>query len=491
MRGIEYKHLDRIEGPVVITKRSSGVGFGEMVAVYGRDQGRRLGRVVDLSEDFAAIQIFGSSTGLSADGSRVEFLDRPMELRVGPGLLGRVFDGLGRPIDGFGEIFSSEQKDINGLPINPYARVYPKDFIQTGVSAIDGMNTLIRGQKLPIFSGNGLPHNRLAAQIVRQAKIRSADESFVVVFAAMGVKYDVARFFLDDFERTGVLANVVVFLSLADAPSIERLITPRCALTAAEYLAYEKNMHVLVVMTDMTNYCEALREVSSIRGEVPSRKGYPGYLYSDLASLYERAGKIQGSSGSITQIPILTMPNDDISHPIPDLSGYITEGQIVLDRELTQRGIYPPVAGLPSLSRLMKDGIGAGMTREDHKDVSSQLFAAYSRVKSVRNLASIIGEEELSGLDKRYLAFGERFEQDFLTQGEYEDRSIETTLDLGWELLSLLPREELLRIRQEFLQKYLDPIISAQKKVNSAADLNRIDEYREESRLLSSGHGGR
>ncbi|EFF41569.1 ATP synthase alpha/beta family, nucleotide-binding domain protein [Mycoplasmopsis alligatoris A21JP2] len=396
MKGIEYRGLTRIEGPVVITQRSRNVGFNEVVAVYDREEGRRLGRVVDMSEDWTAVQLFGNNTGLSADDSRVEFLGKPMELRVGPGLLGRIFNGLGEPIDGYGNIFSSSCYDVNGLPINPYARTYPRDFIQTGISAIDGMNTLIRGQKLPIFSGNGLPHNRLAAQIVRQATIINADgsssgksaEPFVVVFCAMGVKYDVARFFLDDFERTGVLANVVVFLSLADAPSLERLVAPKCALTAAEYLAYEKNMHVLVVMTDMTNYCEALREVSSIRGEVPSRKGYPGYLYSDLASLYERAGKISGSTGSITQIPILTMPNDDISHPIPDLSGYITEGQIVLDRELSQRGVYPPVAGLPSLSRLMKDGIGPGMTREDHKDVSSQLFAAYSKVKQVRNLAS-------------------------------------------------------------------------------------------------------
>jgi V/A-type H+-transporting ATPase subunit B len=388
-----------------------------------------------------------------------------MELRVGPGLLGRIFNGLGEPVDGYGDIFSSAARDVNGLPINPYARSYPRDFIQTGVSAIDGMNTLIRGQKLPIFSGNGLPHNRLAAQIVRQAKILSFDangdiapggaaDPFVVIFCAMGVKYDVARFFLDDFERAGVLSSVVVFLSLADAPSLERLVAPRCALTAAEYLAYEKNMHVLVVMTDMTNYCEALREVSSIRGEVPSRKGYPGYLYSDLASLYERAGKIKGSSGSITQIPVLSMPNDDISHPIPDLSGYITEGQIVLDRELSQRGVYPPVAGLPSLSRLMKDGIGPGQTREDHKDVSSQLFAAYSKVKQVRNLASIIGEEELSDGDKRYLKFGELFEQIFLTQDEREDRSIAHTLDLGWQALAVLPREDLLRVKQEFIEKY-------------------------------------
>jgi V/A-type H+-transporting ATPase subunit B len=380
--------------------------------------------------------------------------------------LGRIFNGLGEPIDGYGDIISSTCLDVNGLPINPYARTYPRDFIQTGISAIDGMNTLIRGQKLPIFSGSGLPHNKLAAQIVRQATIIDANgssgegksaEPFVVIFCAMGVKYDVARFFLDDFERSGVLANVVVFLSLADAPSLERLVAPRCALTAAEYLAYKRNMHVLVVMTDMTNYCEALREVSSIRGEVPSRKGYPGYLYSDLASLYERAGKISGSTGSITQIPILTMPNDDISHPIPDLSGYITEGQIVLDRELTQRGVYPPVAGLPSLSRLMKDGIGEGMTREDHKDVSSQLFAAYSKVKSVRNLASIIGEEELSGADKHYLKVGEIFEQQFLTQGETENRSIAQTLDLGWKILARLPREDLLRINKKYIEKYMTP----------------------------------
>jgi V/A-type H+-transporting ATPase subunit B len=471
MRGIEYKGLTRVEGPVVITERSRNVGFNEVVAVYDRENGRRLGRVVDMSADWTAVQLFGSTTGLSADSSRLEFLGRPMELRVGAGLLGRVFNGLGEPADGYGAIFSSTTLDVNGLPINPYARTYPRDFIQTGVSAIDGMNTLIRGQKLPIFSGNGLPHTRLAAQIVRQATIIDASGGspagaetaapFVIVFCAMGIKYDVARFFLDDFERSGVLANVVVFLSLADAPSLERLVAPRCALTAAEYLAYEKNMHVLVVMTDMTNYCEALREVSSIRGEVPSRKGYPGYLYSDLAALYERAGKIEGSSGSITQIPILTMPNDDISHPIPDLSGYITEGQIVLDRELFQRGIYPPVAGLPSLSRLMKDGIGPGMTREDHKDVASQLFAAYSKVKQVRNLASIIGEEELSTEDKQYLTFGETFETVFLTQGEFENRSIDRTLDLGWKALAEIPRDDLLRIKPELIGKYLDPIRAA------------------------------
>ena len=474
MKGIKYKGLMRIEGPVVITSHSGNVGYNDMVAVYDRENNKRLGRVLDLSDNWAAIQIYGNSTGLSAEESRVEFLDKPMELRVGLGMLGRIFNGLGEPIDGYGNIFSSESRDINGLPINPYARSYPHDFIQTGISSIDGMNTLIRGQKLPIFSGNGLPHNKLAAQIVRQAKILETKteehgtrintdftdshglkaEQFVIVFCAMGIKNDVARFFLDDFESSGVLSKVVVFLSLADSPSLERLVAPRCALTAAEYLAYEKNKHVLVVMTDMTNYCEALREVSSIRGEVPSRKGYPGYLYSDLASLYERAGKIKDSTGSITQIPILSMPNDDISHPIPDLSGYITEGQIVLERELFQRGIYPPVAGLPSLSRLMKDGIGEGMTREDHKDVSSQLFAAYAKVKQIRNLASIIGEEELSLIDKLYLKFGEKFEQLFLSQGEHENRDIIQTLNLGWKVLSCLPKEELLRVKEEFIIKY-------------------------------------
>ncbi|MDR2864984.1 MAG: V-type ATP synthase subunit B [Spirochaetaceae bacterium] len=461
MRGIEYKGLEKIDGPLVITERTAHVGFNEMVALYDRGSGRRLGRVVDLSHDFAAIQVFGTTTGLSIDDSRLEFLGKPMELRVGTDLLGRVFNGLGQPIDGYADIYSSTLIDVNGLPINPYARTYPRDFIQTGLSAIDGMNTLIRGQKLPIFSGNGLPHNKLAAQIIRQAKILTANESFVIVFCAMGVKHDVANFFLNDFEKSGVLSNVVVFLSLADAPSLEQLIAPRCALCAAEYLAYEKNMHVLVVMTDMTNYCEALREVSSVQGEVPSRKGYPGYLYSDLASIYERAGKIQGSEGSITQLPILTMPNDDISHPIPDLTGYITEGQIVLDRELSQKNVYPPVSGLPSLSRLMKDGIGPGVTREDHKDVSSQLFAAYSKVKNVRNLASIIGEEELSSADKLYLKFGERFEREFISQGENEDRSIGQTLDIGWKLLAVLPEEDLLRINKKLIEKYLPKTINA------------------------------
>ena len=455
MKGVEYRGVKSVDAPIVVVKRSENVAYNETVYVRDRFGEKRTGRVIDVSDEVAIVQIFGSTTGIDLKDTTVEFLEEPLELRVGPDLLGRIFNGLGEPIDGFASIVSSKKINVNGNPINPYARIYPRDFIQTGISSIDGMNTLIRGQKLPIFSGNGLPHNRLAAQIIRQAKLRSTDDQFVMVFAGMGIKYDVARFFRDTFEESGVLSKVVMFESLADAPSIERIITPRCALTAAEYLAYEMGMHVLVVLTDMTNYCEALREISTTRGEVPGRKGYPGYLYSDLAEIYERAGRIKGSEGSITQIPILTMPNDDISHPIPDLTGYITEGQIVLDRELSQKGMYPPVAGLPSLSRLMKDGIGDGMTREDHANVSSQLFASYSKVKSIRNLASIIGEEELSTLDKLYLKFGEAFEQQFLSQGEYENRSIDETLDIGWRVLKILPKDELVRIKPEYIEKYL------------------------------------
>lgn len=455
MKGFEYRGVTSVDGPIVVVRRTENIFYNETVSVRDRTGAKRLGRVIDMNEKAAVVQIFGSTTGIDLEESSFEFLDKPLELRVGEELLGRVFNGLGEPIDGFPEIISSEFVNVNGNPINPYSRSYPRDFIQTGISAIDGMNSLVRGQKLPIFSGNGLPHNKLAAQIIRQAKLRGADEQFVMVFAGMGIKYDVARFFVNTFEESGVLSKVVMFQSLADAPSIERIMTPRCALTAAEYLAFKKGMHVLVVLTDMTNYCEALREISTTRGEVPGRKGYPGYLYSDLAELYERAGKINDSEGSITQIPILTMPNDDISHPIPDLTGYITEGQIVLDREMDSKGIYPPVAGLPSLSRLMKDGIGKDMTREDHANVSSQLFAAYSKVKSIRNLASIIGEEELSELDKKYLEFGNRFESEFLTQGEYEERTIEQTLEIGWKCLSVLPKEELFRIKPEFIEKYL------------------------------------
>ncbi len=455
MKGVEYRGVTSVDGPIIVLKRTENVFYGETVCVRDKKGEKRTGRIIDISEKAVIVQIFGNTTGLDVEETTFEFLDEPLELRVGDGLLGRIFNGLGEPIDGYPEIISSEKVNVNGNPINPYARVYPKDFIQTGISAIDGMNSLVRGQKLPIFSGNGLPHNKLAAQIIRQAKLRNSDEKFVMVFAGMGIKYDVAKFFIDTFEESGVLANVVMFQSLADAPSIERIITPRCALTAAEYLAFEKGMHVLVVMTDMTNYCEALREISTTRGEVPGRKGYPGYLYSDLAELYERAGRIKGSKGSITQIPILTMPNDDISHPIPDLTGYITEGQIVLDREMYQKGLYPPVSGLPSLSRLMKDGIGPDMTREDHANVSSQLFASYSKVKSIRNLAAIIGEEELSEMDRLYLKFGDAFEKEFICQNEYEDRTIEQTLEIGWRILSILPHEELVRIKPEFIDKYM------------------------------------
>lgn len=454
MKGIEYRGVVSVDGPIVAVRRTENIFYNETVYVRDKSGQKKLGRVIDLNEKVAVVQIFGNTSGIDLSDSTFEFLDTPLELTVSEDLLGRVFNGLGEPIDGFPQIISSKKVNVNGYPINPFSRAYPRDFIQTGISAIDGMNSLVRGQKLPIFSGNGLPHNKLAAQIIRQAKLRGTDEQFVMVFAGMGIKYDVARFFIHTFEESGVLSKVVMFQSLADAPSIERIMTPRCALSAAEYLAFEKGMHVLVVMTDMTNYCEALREISATRGEVPGRKGYPGYLYSDLAELYERAGKINGSEGSITQIPILTMPNDDISHPIPDLTGYITEGQIVLDREMDSKGIYPPVAGLPSLSRLMKDGIGEGMTRDDHISLSSQLFAAYSKVKSIRNLAAIIGEEELSPLDKKYLEFGNKFEGEFLTQGEYEDRTIEQTLDIGWKCLAVLPKEELTRIKSEMIEKY-------------------------------------
>lgn len=454
MHGTEYRGIKSVDGPIIVLKRTEKVFYNETVYVRDRNGEKKTGKIVDISDDAVVVQVFGSTTGIDLDEASFEFLDTPLELRVGEGLLGRVFNGLGQPIDGYPQIISSEKRNVNGNPINPFARVYPRDFIQTGISAIDGMNSLVRGQKLPIFSGNGLAHNKLAAQIIRQAKLRNSDEKFVMVFAGMGIKYDVAKFFVDTFEKSGVLSNVVMFQSLADAPSIERIITPRCALTAAEYLAFEKGMHVLVVMTDMTNYCEALREISTTRGEVPGRKGYPGYLYSDLAELYERAGKITGSQGSITQIPILTMPNDDISHPIPDLTGYITEGQIVLGRELSQAGIYPPVSALPSLSRLMKDGIGPDMTREDHASLSSQLFASYSKVKSIRNLAAIIGEEELSEVDRMYLKFGDRLEKEFFGQGEYEERTIEETLDLGWKILKELPKEELTRIKPELMEKY-------------------------------------
>jgi len=450
----EYVGIAEVVGPLVVVENIHNVGYNEMVEVVDHLGRVRTGLILETSQSRAVVQIFEGTSGLTLPETRVRFKGRPLEMPVSRDALGRVFDGIGRPRDGLPRPIAEEKQDVNGLPINPTARDYPREFIQTGLSAIDGMNSLVRGQKLPIFSGNGLPHNMIAAQIARQARILGEETNFAVVFAAMGIKYDVANFFIRSFEETGALENVVLFLNLADDPSIERLITPRTALTMAEFLAFKANMHVLVILTDMTNYCESLREIATARNEIPSRKGYPGYLYSDLASIYERAGKILGIEGSITQMPILTMPNDDISHPIPDLSGYITEGQIVLDRELHQKEIYPPIAGLPSLSRLMKDGIGSGMTREDHAHIASQLFAAYAKVKDVRALASVIGEEELTPLDHEYLKFGEAFERRFLNQGYDENRSIEQTLDPGWDVISMLPKDELTRITDEEIQKY-------------------------------------
>jgi V/A-type H+-transporting ATPase subunit B len=452
--GREYIGVSQIAGPLVFVQGTHNVGYNELAEVVDATGKVRLGMVLESSEGAAVIEVFEGTSGLSIPETRVRFRGEPLMFGVSDEILGRVFNGLGAPIAEGPPPRADEMRDVNGLPINPTAREYPREFIQTGISAIDGMNTLVRGQKLPIFSGTGLPHNRIVAQITRQAKIRGEETSFAVVFAAMGIKHDVARYFIRNFEESGVLEKVVLFLNLADDPSVERLVTPRTALTAAEYLAFTMHMHVLVILTDMTNYCESLREVSTIREEIPSRKGYPGYLYSDLSNIYERAGMIKGIRGSITQMPILTMPNDDISHPVPDLSGYITEGQIVLERELNHRNVYPPIAGLPSLSRLMKDGIGEGMTRGDHAHLASQLFAAYSHVKDVRALAAVIGEEELTPLDKIYMEFGERFERDFLSQGEYEDRSIEATLDLGWKVVSTLPREELYRMTQEEINKF-------------------------------------
>ena len=454
LSGREYIGVEKIDGALVFVSNTHPIGYRELIECIDRNGNVRLGIVLESSTDFVVAQIFEGTSGLTLPGTRIRFSGKPLTISISRDMLGRVFNGLGQPIDGGPAQRSDIELNVNGMAINPTAREYPQDFIQTGISVIDGMNTLIRGQKLPIFSGNGLPHNELAAQIARQAKIRGTETEFAVVFAAMGVKHDVAQFFIRSFEESGVLDNVALFLSLADDPSIERLITPRTALTLAEHLAFNEDMHVLVILTDMTNYCESLREISTIRGEIPSRKGYPGYLYSDLAELYERSGMIKGYKGSITLIPILTMPNDDISHPVPDLSGYITEGQIVFEREMDGRGIYPPIAGLPSLSRLMKDGIGEGMTREDHPHLASQLFAAYSYVKDVRNLASVIGEEELTPLDHNYLEFGKEFEQRFVSQSKDEDRTIEQTLDLGWDVLRSLPVEELHRITDEEIEKF-------------------------------------
>lgn len=454
---IQYLGLKKIDGPLIVMDNVKDIGYEEVAEIKLDDGSERIGRVVEIQGDKAVLQVFEGTKGLSLKNTRTKFTGKPMELALSEEMLGRTFNGSGKPIDGLGDIYPEKFEDINGKPLNPVARTYPRNYIRTGISSIDCLMTLIRGQKLPIFSGSGLSHNKLAVQIVRQAKI--ADESgqdFAVVFGAMGVKNDIADYFKKCFAESGVQQNVVMFLNLANDPIIERILAPRCALTAAEYLAYEKNMHILVILTDMTSYCEALREFSSSKGEIPGRKGYPGYLYSDLASLYERAGVIEGSTGSVTQIPILTMPSDDITHPIPDLTGYITEGQIVLDRSLDQTGIYPSVSVLPSLSRLMKDGIGEGYTRADHSSVANQLFASYAKVQDARSLASVIGEEELSAVDRKYMRFGVAFEKYFLTQGFNEERSIEETLDLGWKLLSLLPENELDRVDEELLKEHYD-----------------------------------
>ena len=452
---IEYLGLSAINGPLVVLEGVQGAAYDEIVEMTVNGKEKKLGRIIEIYKDKAIIQVFEGTEGMALRNTHTRLTGHPMEITVSESMLGRTFNGIGQPIDGLGDIISDIKLDINGKPLNPVTREYPRNYIRTGISAIDGLTTLIRGQKLPIFSGNGLPHDQLAAQIVQQASLgEDSDEEFAIVFAAMGVKYDVADFFRRTFEESGVSSHVAMFINLANDPVVERLITPKIALTLAEYLAFEKSMHILVILTDMTSFAEAMREVSSSKGEIPSRKGYPGYLYSELATLYERAGIVQGGTGSVTQIPILTMPNDDITHPIPDLTGYITEGQIVLDRQLHGQAIYPPINVLPSLSRLMKDGIGEGFTREDHQDVANQLFSCYAKVGDARALASVIGEDELSPIDKRYLVFGKAFEAEFVGQGETENRSITETLDKGWELLGLLPKEELDRIDTKILNKY-------------------------------------
>ena len=455
---IEYLGLSEINGPLVVLEGIKDASYDEIVEFRVDDGSRKLGRIVEIYEDKAVIQVFEGTENMSLMNTHTRLSGRPMEIDLAPEILGRTFDGIGRPIDGLGPVAAEARLNINGLPLNPVTREYPRNFIQTGISAIDGLTTLIRGQKLPIFSGNGLPHDQLAAQIVQQASLGGdSDENFAIVFAAMGVKYDVAEFFRRTFEESGVSDHVVMYLNLANDPVVERLITPKVALTAAEYLAFEKGMHILVILTDITSFCEAMREVSSSKGEIPSRKGYPGYLYSELATLYERAGIVRGGTGSVTQIPILTMPNHDITHPIPDLTGYITEGQIVLERQLHGQAIYPPINVLPSLSRLMKDGIGEGFTREDHQDVANQLFSCYAKVGDARALASVIGEDELSPIDKIYLKFGEAFEHEFVGQRADENRSITETLDKGWKLLGMIPKEELDRIDTKILDKYYKP----------------------------------
>ncbi len=451
----EYKTIREVVGPLMLVEGVEGVTYNELVDIVCGNGEIRRGKVLEINRDKAVVQLFENSQGLQISTSKARFLGHSQELAVSRDMLGRVFDGMGNPRDGGAPVIPEKMADINGEPINPAARDYPNEFIQTGVSAIDGLNTLVRGQKLPVFSMSGLPHAELAAQIARQAKVRGGDSKFAVVFAAIGITFEEAQYFVEDFKRTGAIERTVLFTNLADDPAVERIATPRMALTCAEYLAFECGMHVLVIMTDITNYAEALREVSAARREVPGRRGYPGYLYTDLASLYERAGRIRGKAGSITQIPILTMPEDDKTHPIPDLTGYITEGQIILSRDLYKKGLNPPIDVLPSLSRLKDKGIGKDKTREDHADTMNQLFAAYARGKESKELSAILGEAALSDVDKLYAKFAEEFEKEYVNQGFETDRTIEETLDLGWKLLKILPRTELKRIREEYLDKYL------------------------------------
>lgn len=452
----EYKTIREIVGPLMLVEGVEGVKYNEMVEIVAADGAIRRGKVLEINRDKALVQLFEPSQGIQMSSSKARFLGKSMELAVSEDMLGRVFDGIGNPRDGGAPVIPEDRLDVNGQPINPAARDYPDEFIQTGVSAIDGLNTLVRGQKLPVFSVSGLPHAELAAQIARQAKVLNSDSKFAVVFAAVGITFEEADFFISDFRKTGAIERAVLFINLANDPAVERIATPRMALTAAEYLAFEKGMHVLVITTDITNYAEALREVSAARKEVPGRRGYPGYLYTDLATLYERAGRINGKEGSITQIPILTMPEDDKTHPIPDLTGYITEGQIILSRELYKKGVTPPIDVLPSLSRLKDKGIGVGKTREDHADTMNQLFSAYARGKEANELSTILGEAALTEIDKKYAQFADEFENKYVSQGFNTNRSINDTLDIGWELLRLLPRNELKRIKDKFLDKYYD-----------------------------------
>ncbi|MFH1588916.1 MAG: V-type ATP synthase subunit B [Candidatus Diapherotrites archaeon] len=451
----EYQTVSRLAGPLLVVNKTTNVGFGELVQIKAPNGELKNGQVLDVTTDAAVVQVFEGTSGIDTKNTKVKFLGETIKLKVSDKMLGRVFDGFGRPIDKGPEVVPQAVKDIYGSSINPSSRSPPNDFIQTGISAIDTNNTLVRGQKLPIFSGSGLPHNKLAVQIARQAKVIGKKEKFAIIFASMGSTFEEAEFFRKDFERTGALERVVMFLNLADDPAIERIITPRLALTTAEFLAFEKGMHVLVILTDMTNYCEALREISSAREEVPGRRGYPGYLYTDLASIYERAGRIKGRPGSITQLQILSMPDDDITHPIPDNTGYITEGQIVLSRELHRAKIYPPIDVRPSLSRLMNSGIGKGKTREDHSGVSNQLYAGYAEGMDKKDLVAVVGEEALSERDKAFLNFANEFEKQFIAQGYEEDRSIQKSLSIGWDLFKLLPRRELKRVKEEHIKEYL------------------------------------